>query len=422
MSEIEKSNFSKAKLQEYKRQIGNRPWLLRSIIAIVILAVLWYGYLWYMQRRAEVEQSLVRPVPVMATAVEQRTMPILVQAFGDLRAFASAKLSAESSGNIVNISFEGGQKVTAGTVLVTIDNETEKANLQKAQADKALKQLEYDRNVNLVKRGAQAQQVLDVAKAELEASQANLLAAQDALNKTFIVAPFDGRLGARIVSIGQYVSPGQAIVDIVDAERLKIQFSVPEKYLSQLAVGQEADITTSAYPDRMFAGKVDYVAPSIDPVTRTISVEAVFDNKEGLLSPGLSVQVSQVLAQNNQALVVPEEALVYSLEGASVFIAEDDAEFVLDERVREGILEQQSAQRNVPIDELPPLQIKKVKRINVQTGTFANGVAQISEGLKANEMVVTQGQQKLRDGAIVMIVDPAKRMAEAAAAAEAAKK
>jgi membrane fusion protein (multidrug efflux system) len=417
MTEIEKTNSTKAKLRNLKHQVGKRPWLVRAIIAIVILIILWGGYSWYVQKRMAVEMSLVRPVPVMVIQVEQRVMPVMVQAFGDLRAYASANLSADSSGDIADISFEGGQKVTKDTVLVTIDNETQKANLQKAQADLELKQIDYTRNANLIKRGAVPQQELDKAKAQLAASNAEVLAALDALNKTYVKAPFDGRLGARVVSVGQYVSPGQAIVEIVDADRLKIQFSVPERYLSKLAVEQEADITTAAYPDRLFAGKVDYVAPSIDPVTRTISVEAVIENKEGLLSPGLSVQVAQVLEQNNQALVVPEEALVYSLEGPSVFIAEDDPEFELDPRVREGILEQQSAQRNIPVDELPPLQIKKVKRINVQTGTFTNGIAQITEGLTADEMVVTQGQQKLRDGAIVMIVDPAKRMEEAAAAA-----
>lgn len=406
----------KTKLQYVKTLAAQHPWVTRSTIAMVVLIILWSGYGWYQQKRIAVEMSLVRPVPVMAVAVEQRSMPVIVQSFGDLRAFAAADLSAESSGEIVEISFDGGQKVEAGTVLATIDNETQKANLQKAKADYELKQIEYNRNLNLVKRGAQPQQVLDVAKAELAASSAEVLAMQDALEKTTLKAPFTGRLGARVISIGQYVSPGQALIEIVDAEQLKIQFSVPERYLNQLAVGQQVDITTEAYRDRTFAGVVDYVAPSIDSVTRTIGVEALINNKDNVLSPGLSVQVSQVLAQDDAALVVPEESLVYSLEGASVFIAEDDPEFELDERVRKVILQQQSAQRNIPVDELPPLQIKKVKRVNVQTATFIDGIVQITDGLKVGQLVVTQGQQKLRDGAIVMLVDPAKRMQEAAAA------
>ena len=108
-----------------------------------------------------------------------------------------------------------------------------------------------------------------------------------------------------------------------------------------------------------------------------------------------------------------------------MFVAEDDPEFELDERVKNQILIQQSAQLHKPIEELPPLQIKKVRKVSVQTATFKDGLAQITQGLKVNDLVVTQGQQKLRDGAIVMIVDPNKRLAAAAQAeadAAAAKK
>lgn len=406
----ERREHLKSKMREY-------PWVTRTVIGVLIIVLIWSGYSWFLKKRAEIEMSLVRPVPVMAIPVEQRTMPVIAQSFGDLRAYASADLSAQTSGDIAEINFNGGDIVKEGAVLVMIENASEEANLQKAQADKELKQIDFTRTTNLVQRGAQPQQMLDIAKAELAVSTAETLAAQDALNKTYISAPFDGRLGARLVSVGQYVSPGQAIVEIVDLGRLKIQFSVPERYLSQLQVGQKAEITTDAYPGRTFYGEVDYVSPSIDPVTRTIGVEALIENTDKLLSPGLSVRVSQVLAEDNQALIVPEEALVYSLEGASVYIAEDDPDFELDERVRDAILEQQSAQRKIPVEELPPLQIKKVKRVNVQTGTFVDGIAQITKGVTANQLVITQGQQKLRDGAIVMIVDPAQRMAEEAQAA-----
>lgn len=409
-----------------KIQIGkfqlNREQIKKGGIAIAVLLLIWVGYSWYAAKRLEIESSLVRPVPVMAVTVEKRDMPVLAQSFGDLRAYDSAALSAQASGNVVEIHFNGGEKVVQGTVLMVIDNTTQKANLQKATAQENLNKIDHDRMVNLVKRGAQPQQALDQATARLEESQADVSAAQDALDKTFIKAPFNGRLGARTVSVGQFVSPGEHVVDIVNLNVLKVQFTVPEQYLSQLSVGQEVEITTSAYPDRIFAGSVDYVAPLVDPVTRSIAVEALVENKDDALSPGLSTQVSQILSHDRGALVVPEESLVYSLEGASVFIAEEDPEFKLDKRVEKQILAQQSGQLNKPVDELPPLQIKKVKRINVQTATFKDGIVQITKGLDEGEWVVTQGQQKLRDGAIVMIVDPNKRLEAAAAAEKAAQK
>ncbi|MFI4955129.1 MAG: efflux RND transporter periplasmic adaptor subunit [Gammaproteobacteria bacterium] len=397
------------------KKLIQTQWIVWTVIALIGLVVVWGGYSWYQKKRLEIEQSLVRPIPVMTAPVEQRDMPILVQAFGDLRAFDIAQLSAQSSGNIVEIHFNGGEKVEKDAVLAVIDNATEEANLQKAQAQQALSQIEYNRQANLVQRGAQPQQALDQAKAELAVKNADILAAQDALDKSFIKAPFTGRLGARLMSLGQYVSPGQNLVEIVNTDTLKVQFSVPEQYLSKLNVGQEVELSTSAYPDLKFAGKVDYVSPSIDPVTRNISVEGLVDNQQDFLSPGLSTQLSLILGHDQNALVVPEESLVYSLEGPSLFLAEDAPEFQLDERVKEQILLQQSAQRGVPVDQLPPLSLKKVNKVRVETSTFLNGSVQVTTGVKAGDLVITQGQQKLREGVIVMVVDPAARMAEVAA-------
>lgn len=392
-----------------------------TVIALIGLIVIWGGYSWYQQKRLEIEQSLVRPIPVIVTEVEEKDMPILVQAFGDLRALDIAQLSAQSAGNIVEIYFNGGEKVEKDTILAVIDNAQEKANLQKAQAQLVLSQLEYDRQVNLVKRGAQPQQALDQAKAELEASKAEVDSAQDALDKSFIRAPFSGRLGARLISLGQYVSPGENLIEIVNTDTLKVQFFVPEHYLAKLNVGQEIELSTTAYPDLKFAGTVDFVSPSVDPVTRNISVEGVVSNQQDFLSPGLSANLSLVLGHNTNALVVPEESLVYALEGASLFIAQDDPEFKLDERVEAQILKQQSAQRGIPVEQLPPLKIKKVSKKRIDTATFLDGEVQVTSGVKAGDLIVTQGQQKLREGAIVMLVDPAARMAEAAAKEKQAK-
>jgi membrane fusion protein (multidrug efflux system) len=399
---------------------NKKRWIIWSSLIAILAIGAWYGYSWYLQKRMEVEQSLVRPIPVMAAPVEQHDVPVLIEAFGDLRAHDIAQLSAQAAGNIIEIDFAGGEKVAKDTQLIVVENATQKANLQKAQAQQTLDQLDFERTERLTKSGALPLQNLDQARAKLEASKADVLSAQDALDKTYTKAPFAGRLSARLVSIGEYVPVGQDLVQIVNLDTLKVQYSVPQQYLSKLEVGQEAEISISAYPDRKFTGTVDYIAPAVDPITRSIGVEALVNNQEDLLSPGLSTQVTQVLGHDLNALIVPEESLVYALEGPSVFLAEEDPTFELDPRVKEQILIQQSAQLNIPVDQLPPLQIKKVNRVSVETGTFQNGKVQITKGVKAGDVVITQGQQKLRDGAIVMIVDPNKRLAAAAAAEKAA--
>jgi membrane fusion protein (multidrug efflux system) len=314
-----------------------------------------------------------------ATTVEvfqakEQNIPILVSAFGSLRATEGAELSSEKPGIVSKVHFTEGQMVTKGTLLISLDDTTEQANLAKAKADESLYQLEFNRTETLYKKGVTPLQELDKASANLAQRKAQTQVAQAEEDEMHIVAPFDGQVGARKVSVGQYVSPGQALVPIVNRHSLKVEFSVPEVYLARLKEGLHVTLTSSAFPGREFTGVIDYVSPNINPSTRSVALEADVDNKDGALSPGLSVQVNLQLGMQENVLIVPEESLIATIEGQNVFVVRD----------------------------------KKAVTVAVDVGARADGKASITKGLKAGDIVVTQGQQKLRDGAPVTILETKK--------------
>jgi len=327
------------------------------------------------------EQNLAgMAMPVLATTVIQQDMPNTVRVFGNVYAQNDTAISSEISGNIAHIAFKEGNLVKQGTVLVTIDSRTQQARLQQAKADAELAKIELERAKNLFSRGAQSKQELDKASATFQAREADVAIAQAELDKTTITAPFAGRLGARNIAEGAYVSPGDVLVTVVDKRELKVRYSVGERYLSALKLNQAVSLAVDAFPKENFKGTVDFISPTVDETSRSILVEAVIPNADERLSPGLSAVVTHAMDITPQALIVPEEALVASIEGQNVYrIFKDDKTEQL-----------------------------RVQKVLVDVGARADGVVQIINRLNANDQIVVQGQQKLRDGASVQIVDPAK--------------
>jgi len=342
---------------------------LYTVIALVILVV--GGWFFFRGGIGGGQGGAYPPTLVTAVKADHRNIPVLISAFGSLRSLESAELTSEKADIVTGIYFKEGQTVPKGTVVITLDDKNEKATLAKAIAEQNLAQLDYDRIATLYKKGAISLQELDKVTASLAQHKAGTDIARAELDKTQIIAPFDAQLGARKISMGQYVKPGDTLVSAVNRQSLKVEFSVPERYLAKLKVGLPVNLTSVAFSGRQFPGVVDYVSPSINPGTRTVELEATVDNSDRSLSPGLSVQVNLQLGTEENALSIPEESLVATVEGQNVFIVQDG----------------------------------KAVSTAVELGTRANGMVSIIKGLKAGDVVVTQGQQKLRDGAPVSILE-----------------
>lgn len=336
--------------------------LLCAVAAIVVLKL---------GDRSTPESAVPKEDAEKSTLVETASVTVgsiteSIQAVGTLQAVASITVRPEIPGVIRRIDFSDGQFVERAAPLIELDQEELQAQANQAAAQEQIAQVTYERLKRL--SGQQttivpAQQV-DEARLTLQAAAANSVLYAVRLKKSVIRAPFAGTLGLRRVSVGDYVQPGQDIVNLEDLHTLHVDFKIPEVWLGRLFVGQRLSVTTDAFSDAVFEGQVSAIDPRVDAVNRTVAVRAAIPNPDGTLRPGLFATVQLTLGQEAHALLVPEEAVFLQREKAYVF------------RVDEGIL----------------------RLTDVAVGARERGQVQVRTGLKESDRVVRTGTHKLHDG------------------------
>lgn len=317
---------------------------------------------------AGAEQEFAIPVEAAKVAVE--TISRQIETIGTLRSNESVMIRPEIAGRISHISFDEGQPVRRGQLLVKLDDSTVLAQVEQARANLALSRANSERAQKLYRQGAGTERARDEAGARLQVDQAAVDLVQATLGKTEIIAPFDGIAGLRRVSVGAYVTPGQDIANIEDIDPLKVDFRVPEVHLDALRVGQSLDITADAFAGRAFTATVYAIDPLIDENGRAVALRARLPNPDRMLRPGLFVRVRLIVERIEDALLVPEEALVPQGDKVAVM------------RVVDGTA--------TPTE--------------VRTGIRRAGSVQVLEGLSAEDTVITAGHMKVRPGAKVSVV------------------
>ena len=304
-------------------------------------------------------------MPVILQEVKRDRFVDRVEALGTLRANESVALTATVSETVTAIRFEDGQRVAAGDILAEMTNREEHALLEEALSTVAEARKQYNRVRPLAQRGAASQSLLDQRRREYETAQARLLAIESRLQDRLIIAPFDGVVGLRNISVGAFIEPGDVITTLDADHLMKLDFTVPAVHLATLVTGLQIEARTPAFPDHTFAGTVSSVDSRINPTTRAIAARAILPNPERLLKPGLLMTIS--LQKNpREALVVPEEALVPSGGENDVFVVDPAAE--------------------TPV----------AKRRRVIIGARRVGEVEIRQGLAAGEFVVIHGTLRAR--------------------------
>lgn len=341
-----------------------------GIAALVVIGLLSYGAvkLWW---HTPPKIAAMPPAPVTVAIAKQKLVPQIITAVGSLRSLDVVTISPEIAGSIKAILFTAGQHVPIGAPLIELDNSIYAAALQSAKANLALSQLDFKRTAALLKRHVVSEQTYDQAKATLQAQEAQVKTATTQLQKMTLRAPFAGIIGAQRVSIGAYVAVGQNLATLVNKKNLVVDYQVPEKYLPDLHLGQVVQLSSSAYPKKIFSGYVSFIAPSINEATRTIAIEGTIPNATEVLTPGMFVTIKQQLA-NISAVLVPAESLVPTIEGQKVY------------RVINN----------------------RAITTPVTVGEIDSEGAQVLTGLKPGDTVVTTGQLRLKDDAPVEIVTP----------------
>lgn len=362
----------------------------RMIIMLAGSAVVFGGVFGFVAFRNHMIKQFfaTMPKPVISVTTAKAGLTdwrAVVPAVGTLQAVNGVDISGSVAGLVKSIGFESGQDVRKGQILVQLDTDVEMGDLRSAQAELVLARTTFDRNAALLKSNTVSVAALEKAEAELKVKQAKVAGLQAQIAKKAIIAPFDGRLGVRKVDLGQYVQPGQMVANLQDLSLMLCDFTVSQKDLALVGVGQKVGMITDAWPGASFAGEVAAVEPLVDAKTGMVSVQARFPNAEGKLRPGMFARIEIERPAGQPVVTVPASALSYNLHGDAVFRVKDEA----------------------GADGKP---VAKAERVVVQVGERKEGLVVIRAGVSPGDVVVTSGQVKLEHGSLISVAadDPLK--------------
>jgi membrane fusion protein (multidrug efflux system) len=365
------------------------------IIVFLLLGGIAGGLAWFQfVQKPEMIRGFIAAAPQPLTAVavaEAKTeeWQTRLPAIGTFRAVQGIDVSPQVGGVIRAIRFESGQDVERGQVLVQIDDLVEQADLKSNLATLRNAELSLERQRQLVSGGSTTAANVDLALSQRDSAAAAADRTRALIAQKQLIAPFAGRLGLRKVDVGQYVSPGTAIVTLQQLDPIDVDFPMPEQDIGRLQIGQTVEITVDGYPGKVFAGKIGSIDARVSAETRTIIVRAQVANPQRELRPGMFANVGVLSGEADKVVTIPRTSVSYSLYGDTVFV------------VKPAPPPSGSAQAATPPDD----QAMIVERRVVRTGDTRTDRVAIREGVSAGERVVTEGQLKLQPNARVRI-DP----------------
>lgn len=359
--------------------------LISFLAAIILFAAAIAGPL-FLVKRSQIQKigrayaSMPQPPTVVtASPAKEVSWENIVSTTGSIAPVQGVTVGAQLGGMVVNIAFEAGAAVKKGDVLVKLDTTVEEAQLDAARAAAALAKANLQRARELRANNTNSAAELDAADAQAKQADAQVENLQAVIDKKTVRAPFSGRLGIRLVNLGQILKEGDPIVELQTLDPIFVNFSLPQQQLSELTVGSVVRLHLDAALGQTFEGKVTAINPVVDSVTRNVRVQATLQNHEEKLRAGMFADVDVVLPNSKQVLMIPATAVLYAPYGDTVFVVED--------------------QKDEKTGKTAQVLRQQVIRIDESRGDFVA----VGDGLKAGEMVVTSGAFKLRKGMPVVI-------------------
>ena len=361
----------------------------RLILAIIFLVIVVGGLVGFNLFRTQAIKdffaNMQQPAKTVSTVtLEPGVWTPGIEAIGSANATNGVDLTVQVNGIVDKINFKANQEVKQGDVLLELENSIETADLVAAKAEAVLADQNLKRAETLRARGVGAVSDVDTTAAAASAKQATVARMQAVLDQKTVTAPFDGIIGISKVDLGQYLTPGTVIGTLQEIDKMRIDFTVPEQSLTSLKLGQVVKVGPSA--DKLnYNGTIVGIDPKIDPSSRLVSVRAEVQNDEPRLVPGQFVQGRIELPQEDNVLALPQTAIVTSLYG-------DYAYVVRPQQPKEG-------------EKAPEGQAEKLvaQQVFVKLGRRYGGVVEITDGLKAGDIVISAGQNRLSPGAAVTI-------------------
>jgi membrane fusion protein, multidrug efflux system len=322
---------------------------------------------------------MMPPTIVTAAPVSAQKWENVINATGSLVPVQGVMIAAEMPGKVVKIAFEAGATVKAGDVLVQFDISTEEAQLQAAEATAALGKANLARARDLRQSNTNSPAELDAADAQAKQAAAQADTLRAVIAKKTVRAPFAGRLGLRVVNLGQILREGDPITTLQTLDPIYVNFSLPQQRLAQVVTDTKVRVTTDAAPGEIFEGQINALNSEVDAATRNVRVQATIHNRGEKLRAGMFANVEVVLPKQIDVLAIPVTSVSYAPYGDSVFVVDE--------------------QKDEKTGKVAHVLRQQFVRLGVARGDFVDVV----EGLKPGQQVVTSGVFKLRSGMPVVI-------------------
>lgn len=360
--------------------LRNHPLFLIGVAVVAGLAF-WFGQTYLSNQQQMSDRRGGGAVGVLVADVKPHSFVDKVESIGTALANESVAITTKVTETVTKVNFEDGMYVEAGDILVELTNSEETAMLSEASANVAEATRQFERVQNLIQQKLASETQLDVERNRMQTAKARYEGIVARLDDRLIRAPFSGKLGFRNVSPGTLLSPNVPLTTLDDISSIKLDFSIPESYLSVIKPGQDVLAKSIAYPDRTFVGVVTTIDSRINPTTRTMKVRARLDNEDFLIRPGMLLTV-QLIQEREQHLAIPESAVVPVQNQQFAYV------------IRDG----------------------KAERREFQAGRRTPGFVEVLSGLEAGDQVITEGIIKIRPGSPVKVKGVAMAAGEAAIA------
>lgn len=354
-----------------------KKWTFVMLLVVLLLFGSVIGFnLFKQQKIAEYLATMPeQEYPVTAEIIETSDWTPNIEAIGFIEPYQGVTLTSQVSGQIDSISFESGEQVKKGEVLLQLDSKVEVANLKSAQAKLPAAKAKYLRYQKLYQKGSVSKEAYDESSATYFSMVADIESLKASIERRKVKAPFDGIVGLRNVYLGQYLSAGTEVTRLEDTSVMRLRFTVPQTDISKIRVGQAINIFVDSYQDKTFKGSISAIEPAVNAQSGLIQVQADIPNNSGTLRTGMFARSNIILPTMPDQVTVPQTAITYTLYGDSVYVVEE----------KEGV-------------------IRANQRV-VELGERAGSIVHVINGLKAGEKVVTSGQVRLSNGVKVHEVE-----------------
>ncbi len=388
----------------HRQRHGFLPWYaafstLLNIVLATLVVLGWIKMSAIFKGMAMAQSGAFDPPPAAVTTsvVHPSSWQPTLRAIGSLEAVQGVTVSADLPGIVKEIRFESGATVRQGDILVRLVTDQEQAQLDAAQAQRDIAMLNLTRQKDLRAKNANSQSDFDTAEANERQMEAMVVNARAAIDRKTIRAPFNGVLGIRRVSLGQYLNNGDPVVALQSMDPIYVNFTLPQQNLRDFAVGAEVEVRTDATGDTVFKGKVNAINSLVDSATRNFQAQATVANPDAKLRPGMFANVEVILGGDKPVLPVPGSSIAYAPYGNSVYVIEHNVKIPKDPN------DPFSKDKTLPL---------AVRQQFVKLGQTRGDLVAIISGLKEGEEIVTSGVFKLQNKAAVQINNNVKPGAE----------